>query len=269
MAQRLVLFLAARGRNLGRRAASVDITKAFLQGVEYEAEDMVIVRPPPDLRRPRHLLRCRKSVYGLKDAPRKWYLALRSFLLKLGGRELASGERCVIVFGDSDFINQNGNLMQPEFSQTESVTGDAWAAHGNPRSWPQEEELENIWLVISLHVDDLLCSGDTDCLEWIRECLDQQFGVGSIRYDSFPHCGCAIETVADGFVIHQNEYVEQNTQPIIIDASRGPDDVMTPTEMTQYRSLTAGLAWSTTMTRADGAFSVSARRESEIQRSAY
>ena len=70
----------------------------------------------------------------------------------------------MIVFGDSDFINQNGNLMQPEFSQTESVTGEAWAAHGNPRSWPQEEELENIWLVISLHVDDLLCSGDTDCL---------------------------------------------------------------------------------------------------------
>ena len=89
MAQRIILMHAARGRKRGRRVASIDITKAFLQGDMYETEDMVLLTPPPDLRRARHVLKCRKSVYGLKDAPRKWYLALRTFLLSLGGRGLA------------------------------------------------------------------------------------------------------------------------------------------------------------------------------------
>ena len=46
------------------------------------------------------------------------------------------------------------------------------------------------------------------------------------RWDSFPHCGCAIETIVEGFRIHQNEYVETSTGPIIIESGRNDDDIM-------------------------------------------
>ena len=186
MAQRIILTHAARRRKRGRRVASIDVAKAFLQGEMYETDDMVLVTPPPDLRRAKHVLKCRKSVYGLKGAPRKWYLALRTFLLSLGGCELASGEKCVIVFGDSDSIDQYGRYVDHQYAHEETDDGQEWAQKTGQDKSLTEEPLENVWLVISMQVDDLLCSGDVECLTWVHECLDKQFGVGSSGGIIFP-----------------------------------------------------------------------------------
>ena len=49
----------------------MDISTAFLQGGALQRE--VYVRPPQELHAPGQLLKLRKVVYGLVDAPLHWY----------------------------------------------------------------------------------------------------------------------------------------------------------------------------------------------------
>ena len=60
---------------------SLDIKSAFLQGQEIDRE--VFIKPPPEAKTDK-LWRLKKCVYGLSDAPRKWYMKLKNELLKLG-----------------------------------------------------------------------------------------------------------------------------------------------------------------------------------------
>ena len=62
---------------------SLDIKTAFLQGKEIERE--VIVQPPKEANT-ENLWKLSKTVYGLADASRSWYLKLKKELLNLGGQ---------------------------------------------------------------------------------------------------------------------------------------------------------------------------------------
>ena len=66
----------------GWASIGVDISTAFLQGGALQRE--VYVRPPQDLHAPGHLLKLRKAVYGLVDAPMHWYQALHKAMLSIG-----------------------------------------------------------------------------------------------------------------------------------------------------------------------------------------
>ena len=60
---------------------SLDIKSAFLQGEEIDR--IVYIEPPPEANTNK-LWQLRKCVYGLSDAPRRWYVKLRNELVKLG-----------------------------------------------------------------------------------------------------------------------------------------------------------------------------------------
>ena len=60
---------------------SEDVKAAYLQGKHIERE--VYLRPPEDIYNGR-LWRLKKTVYGLKDAARAWYLRLKEALLEIG-----------------------------------------------------------------------------------------------------------------------------------------------------------------------------------------
>ncbi|XP_066913250.1 uncharacterized protein [Clytia hemisphaerica] len=64
---------------------SLDVKTAFLQGKEIDRE--VFVQPPKEANT-KYLWRLSKTVYGLADASRSWYLKLRSELIKLGGKPI-------------------------------------------------------------------------------------------------------------------------------------------------------------------------------------
>ena len=64
--------------------SAIDITRAFLQGEPIERE--VFVKPPPEANTNK-LWRLLKCVYGLADAPRKWYLRLTEELVRLGCKQ--------------------------------------------------------------------------------------------------------------------------------------------------------------------------------------
>ena len=63
---------------------SVDYKTAFLQGNPIERE--VFLRPPAEFRTKDKLWKLKKTVYGLADAPRVWFLRLKEELEKLGAK---------------------------------------------------------------------------------------------------------------------------------------------------------------------------------------
>lgn len=78
---RLVLHLAV---SRSWPIKQLDVNNAFLQGT---LTDEVYVTQPPgfeDPEKPHHVCRLRKSLYGLKKAPRAWYQELKNFLTAMG-----------------------------------------------------------------------------------------------------------------------------------------------------------------------------------------
>ena len=85
---RLVLQISA---NEGFHVCSIDLKTAFLQGAAYAADEnrLVFARIPDDICDMLNVsygsyFKFIKSVYGLIDAPRRWFLRLQSALLSIG-----------------------------------------------------------------------------------------------------------------------------------------------------------------------------------------
>src|ERR1700755_53927 len=62
---------------------TLDVKTAYLQGKDMERE--VVIKPPEEANTLK-LWKLKKTVYGLKDAARKWYESLVELLIKLGGK---------------------------------------------------------------------------------------------------------------------------------------------------------------------------------------
>ena len=72
---------------------SLDVTSAFLQGQPLERE--VFVSPPAEARKEGVIWKLKKTCYGLYDASRSWYFAVKEQIEKLGMKTLS---------GDSSFF---------------------------------------------------------------------------------------------------------------------------------------------------------------------
>ena len=81
-----------------------DSKTAFLQGETYDLDRRVIhVQLPTDIGLPPYLVGlCTRSVYGLADAPRRWWNRLDKFLISLGIQPTRA-DRCTCVCYDGTF----------------------------------------------------------------------------------------------------------------------------------------------------------------------
>ena len=86
----------------------IDLKTAFLQGETYDLERRVIhVQLPSDIGLPPYLVGlCTRSVYGLADAPRRWWNRLDKFLISLGIQPTRA-DRCTYVCYDGAFKNDD------------------------------------------------------------------------------------------------------------------------------------------------------------------
>ena len=78
---RIVLSVIASNK---WKLQSIDYKTAFLQGNLIDRE--VYLKPPSEFRNANKIWKLKKTVYGLADAPREWFLRLREEILKLGAK---------------------------------------------------------------------------------------------------------------------------------------------------------------------------------------
>lgn len=71
--------------SLNWKCNTIDIRAAFLQGKPIDRD--VFLRPPKDLGLQGKLWKLRRTVYGLVDASRSWYLSVRETLINLGCKQ--------------------------------------------------------------------------------------------------------------------------------------------------------------------------------------
>ena len=95
----MFLILAA---NEGFKLKSLDVTSAFLQGYPLDRE--LYIKPPPEKSMKGKIWKLKKSCYGLYDASRRWFMAVKETLLNMGMRSLS---------GDDAFFYRvkNGKLV--------------------------------------------------------------------------------------------------------------------------------------------------------------
>ena len=86
----------------------IDLKTAFLQEETYDLDRRVIhVQLPSDIGLPPYLVGlCTRSVYGLADAPRRWWNRLDKFLISLGIPPTRA-DRCTYVCYDGAFKNDD------------------------------------------------------------------------------------------------------------------------------------------------------------------
>lgn len=211
------------GKKRAWRLMAADIKSAFMKGEFFEDSRelyMENVRNPAEPRLPFHdLVKIKKGVFGLNDAPRMWYIRLNKALLKQGWERSSMDFAC-------------------------------WLLWSEDRTY-----LEG---VIISHVDDLLLGGTIVAQEKMLE-IGKEFGFGSVSYDSFTYCGKKIEQLEDGTIkITMKEYHE-NLKPVTIPLHRRsqPDASLTDPERRQLRAVLGSLQWLVAQLRFDMGFLLS------------
>lgn len=83
------------------KCSTIDIRAAFLQGKEIDRT--LFLMPPKDLKLEGKLWKLKRTVYGLVDASRSWYLSVRDALLALGCRQSKLDPALFMWYTDGEF----------------------------------------------------------------------------------------------------------------------------------------------------------------------
>ena len=211
------------GKSRAWRLIAADIKSAFMKGEFFdESRELYMenVKNPDEPQLPcPDLVKIKKGVFGLSDAPRMWYQRLNKALLAQGWERSMMDYAC-------------------------------WLLWSKDRTY-----LEGV--VIS-HVDDLLLGGSKLAQDKILE-LGKELGFGSISYDSFTYCGKKIEQLEDGTIqISMKEYhANLKTVPIPVHRRRQEDSPLSDHERRQLRAILGSLQWLVAQLRFDMGFLLS------------
>ena len=97
----LKLFFALAANEF-MKVQSMDVTSAFLQGQPLRRK--VFMEPPVERQRNGMIWKLKKSVYGLYDASRKWYQAVKPELLSLGMKPVSGDEAFFSMVKDGELV---------------------------------------------------------------------------------------------------------------------------------------------------------------------
>ena len=207
----------------------LDISTAFLQGFSFSQLPPGTTRQPCAFSPPEgvfkllaslsdiwreaaenphlYLYEVHKSVYGLKDAPLMWFIAINDFLKKYGLVN-CSHDQCLYK------LQSQGKLV----------------------------------MILSLHVDDTLSTGQKPELDRLHIALEARFGKVKREINSFRHFGVDVyrNPATKHITCSQEAYLKQ-LKPITIERKRGDgrtaDSAANAAEITLFRSLVSAVAW--------------------------
>ena len=221
--QRLVVSTSA---TRGWPIVSVDVEKAFLQGMTYQElsqltgeplRDVSSALPTGSIAALRQLpgyedfdsttecLHCDKPGTGLKDAPQAFSLKLKSVTRSKCGLKQTSFDP------ELEILHVDGQLR----------------------------------LVIAIHVDDLKMTGPPDTIKWFMTQLEATFGKLKCNWDSFTNCG--IRHIRDPqtntVTLDQHEYAKALKPLVHADLRKGKEDALSDESHSLYLSLLGALAY--------------------------
>ncbi len=236
-----------------KRIALCDYECAFLQGHFFDAsEEPLLMRSPCILRdglygfpRDCHFI-VRKSLYGFKDAPRRWQLRLEEELRAHGFRPLKSDPMLWILpdngSSGGDAAAEVARAPQPTLDTVEQIQDEELFMFDELPRAPVE--------MVGCHVDDIICAADDAFLDgpiWASLC--RQLKAGKVEKDEFMYCGKFIKSEVVGrrlhsIVISQSHYAAKLVEEEVpaelpedasFDEMRGGKSV--------YRGVVGSLQW--------------------------
>ena len=192
-----------------RRLGTFDCKTAFLTGKEHDRE--IYCRPPKEGLKgvpEGSLLQLVKGAYGLREAPRLWYLKAREVLIEAGFEEMQTAKAC--------FVLRDRSGTEPR----------------------------NVGMLV-LHVDDAAYAGEGPIFEKAMQHLRKKFTIGKEEHDEFEFLGRHVKQHSDYSIdIDQHSYVKALERVHISRERRSQSkEKLTDKELHDYRSLVGQLAW--------------------------
>ena len=193
---------------------SIDFKTAFLQGKPIER--VVHVKPPKEAKTSK-LWKLNKTAYGLKDAPREWYLRLREKVLALG---------CNLSTTDYGlfFMHQEGKLIGLLILYVDDIL-----FGGNDRFL--QEVIEKLKTIFEISSE--------------QESAFKYLGISIMQAED------------GTITVDQKQYINNIKQiPISSERSCEKDSTLTSQERTLLKSVVGKLNWATGISRPDLGFLV-------------
>ena len=198
----------------GWQCHSIDIKAAFLQGESINRD--VYVRPPIEFRHTT-VWKLRKTVYGLCDAARAWYLRVKDALLSFGMLMCPLDQALFCWY-------------------QEGVLSGIICIHVDDICWAGVTSFQQA-VIVKLQKEFLVGSYNTASFKYVGINIDQSHD-GSILVDQFDYVKRLKEIGVDGYV-HCSRSV-----------------ALSPVDREEYRALIGQLNWLSTQTRPDISFEV-------------
>ena len=192
-----------------RRLKTFDCKTAFLTGKEHDRD--IYCRPPkeglPGVP-PGSLLKLVKGAYGLREAPRLWYLKAREILKEAGFEEMQTAKACFVLIDRSQDVPINMAMLV-------------------------------------LHVDDAAHAGEGPAYERALNYIRSKLTIGKEEQDEFEFLGRHVVQHKDFTIeIDQHTYVKAIPKvSVSMERRRKSQELLTPKEVHDYRSLVGQLAW--------------------------
>ena len=241
-----------------------DLKAAFLQGLYYDKEaDLIYWDPPKRFReffgiKDDEVCVAIKSIYGLADAPRKWYERLAEMLTK----DLedfvnfkSGGFGCTRHWLDSClFMKHEGGKFKGRKLTKEELPEFGDAAISGNRKYPHNLRGTKCTLAAGSHVDDIIATGTNEELEALNRFLTKIFKVGTLAKASSPegikYRGLRIRLVEScHIVVDMAEYEEREVHPLYFPdmpkrvSQKRKDVLLSEENQTRYRAINGKLIW--------------------------
>ncbi|CAK0805588.1 unnamed protein product, partial [Prorocentrum cordatum] len=250
---RLVLAVAAANK---WACSALDVATAFLNAELPPEAGEVIVRPLSILARfglvqAGALWRVKQAIYGLRVAPRAW----------VEKRDRTLREKVIMVEGERSQLRQ---------SQVDQCL------------WAIVNQQDRVMGYVCVYVDDFLIVGETAAIRAVSDMLEStwtcsvQSLISPVHPGSIKYLSLSIQARADGYYVHQQEYLEEllakwgldrgnGAGTIVIDPlpeqiADGDEEEEEAVDIGQVRlaqRMPGGLLWLSSRTRPDVAFAVS------------
>ena len=201
-----------------------DVTAAFLQSGQIERD--IFVKPPCERRVPGMIWKLKKTVYGVKDASRGFYL------------------------------NFSGKLL--DFGCEKSLLDPAMFLYFKKDATRDDHTKKPLGMAVT-HVDDVLHSGNKDFDNKIMNPLKEAFKFGTEEETEFRYVGLNMKQINKAILVDQNHYVANLEEPRLDNIENlKSGDVLNDDGQTEFRSAVAKLSTIAYTTRPDLCFEVKA-----------